>query len=139
MASALCYQPYGETAELVFEVRAGSYNEDSIIEFLKQLHAHLHGDKVTLLWDGLPSHKSRKTKTYIRSQRHWLVLEPLPAYAPELNPCEGLYANLKGKELANLCSDTLAEPIEAARAGADRVRADDGLLSSFMAGAGLSL
>jgi len=38
-----------------------------------------------------------------------LVVEPLPGYAPELNPVEALWANLKGVELANLAGDTLEE------------------------------
>jgi transposase len=33
-----------------------------------------------------------------------LVVERLPAYAPELNPVEKLWANLKGAELANLAN-----------------------------------
>jgi len=46
-------------------------------------------------------------KAYLGSQRRWLVVERLPAYAPELNPVEKLWANLKGAELANLCAETL--------------------------------
>jgi putative transposase len=96
MAAGCCYQADGSCAELVFHMRAGSYDEDSLIEFVGELHAHLAGQKVTLLWDGLPSHRSRKMKRYLASQRRWLVVERLPAYAPELNPVEKLWANLKG-------------------------------------------
>ena len=42
-------------------------------------------------------------------QRFWLVVERLPAHAPELNPVEGLWSSLKAVELANLCGPTLAE------------------------------
>jgi hypothetical protein len=48
------------------------------------------------------------------SQRFWLVVEPLPAYAPERNPVEPLWSSLKGVELANLAGDTLEEVIAAA-------------------------
>jgi transposase len=65
---------------------------------LEELHTHLAGQKVTLLWDGLPSHRSKKMKTYLASQRRWLVVERLPAYAPELNPVEKLWANLKAAQ-----------------------------------------
>jgi transposase len=57
---------------------------------LGQLRRCLHGQKVTLLWDGLPSHRSRAMQAFIASQRGWLVAERLPGYAPELNPVEGL-------------------------------------------------
>jgi putative transposase len=39
---------------------------------------------------------------WLRRQRSWLVVEPLPDYAPELNPVEPLWASLKEIELANL-------------------------------------
>ena len=139
MAAACCYQADGTCAELVFHMRAGSYDEDSLIGFVGELHAHLAGKKVTLLWDGLPSHRSRKMKRYLTSQRRWLVVERLPAYAPELNPVEKLWANLKGTELANLCAETLDEPIKAAHRGVERVRSDEDLLFGFLEATGLSL
>ena len=37
----------------MFQMLAGSYNEESLIEFLTELHGHLNGDKVTIIWDGL--------------------------------------------------------------------------------------
>ena len=139
MAAACCYRADASSAELVFGMRAGSYDEDSLIEFLGELHTHLAGKRVTLLWDGLPSHRSKKMKAYLASQRLWLVVERLPAYAPELNPVEKLWANLKGSELANLCAETLDEPIRAARRGVERVRSDEDLLFAFLRATGLSL
>jgi transposase len=53
--------------------------------------------------------------------QHWLVVEPLPGYAPDLNPVEALWSNLKGVELANLAGDTLAEVIAAAERGIQRI------------------
>jgi putative transposase len=35
-------------------------------------------------------------------QRSWPDVEFLGDYAPELNPVEGVWGNLKGNELANL-------------------------------------
>jgi transposase len=75
----------------------------------------------------------------IRSQRRWLVVERLPGYAPDLNPVEGLWGNVKGTELANLCADSLEEPTQAAHAGIDRVRADYDLAFAFLRHCGLSL
>jgi transposase len=65
-------------------------NDEVPIGVLGQLRRCLHGQKVTLLWDGLPSHRSRAMQAFIASQRGWLVAERLPGYAPELNPVEGL-------------------------------------------------
>jgi hypothetical protein len=50
---------------------------------------------------------------WIRTQRSWLVVERLLAYAPELNPVQGLWSSLKTVDLANLTSPTLAEVVQA--------------------------
>ncbi len=107
MSAAVCFRPDGSEASLVFGMQPGAYNDESLMEFLVELHRHLDGDKVTLIWDGLPSHRSRAMQAFIKSQRHWLVVERLPAYAPDLNPVEQIWGNLKGGELANLCLDTI--------------------------------
>ena len=138
MAAALAYRYDGATARLVFATRAGAYNDASLTEFLTQLRRHLRGDKATLIWDGLPSHRSRAMRAFLITQRHWLVVEALPAYAPDLNPVEALWGNIKGQELANLCADTLDETLDAATDAITRVR-HRRLAFSFLHQAGLSL
>jgi hypothetical protein len=86
MAAALCYGVGGGGASLCFHVQPGNYNTDSLIEVIKQLRRFLGGEKATLLWDGLPAHRSRAMGAFLATQRDWLVVERLPAYAPELNP-----------------------------------------------------
>lgn len=139
MSAALAYAHDRSQARIVFQALPGAYNDESLIEFLRALHDELGGAKVTLIWDGLPSHRSRKMQAFIRSQRHWLVVERLPGYAPDLNPVESLWGNVKGTELANLCADSLDEPTQAAHAGIDRVRADTYLAFAFLRHCGLSL
>jgi transposase len=46
---------------------------------------------------------------YLARQRHRLTVERLPGYAPDLNPVEVLWGNIKGQELANRCPDDLGE------------------------------
>jgi transposase len=60
-------------------------------------------------------------------------------YAPELNPVEGLWANLKGGELANRCCRTAEEVIATAQVGMIRVRRDGQLPLSFLRRTGLAL
>jgi transposase len=78
-------------------------------------------------------------RAWIRTQRSWLVVERLPAYAPELNPVEGLWSTLKAVELANLTSLTLAEVINQANEGIQRVRRTPYLAYLFLRRAGLSV
>ena len=139
MAAALCYGVRGGGAQLCFHVRAGSYDTDSLIEVLGELRRFLGTEKATLLWDGLPAHRSTAMRAWIRSQRSWLVTERLPAYAPDLNPVEGLWSSLKAVELANLTSPTLAEVIGQAHQGIERVRRTPHLAYSFLRHTGLSV
>ena len=67
------------------------------------------------------------------------MVEPLPGYAPELNPVEALWASLKGVELANLAGDTLKDVTAAAERGIQRIRATPQLAYSFLRHCGLSL
>jgi transposase len=67
------------------------------------------------------------------------VVEPLPGYAPELNPVEALWSNLKGIELANLAAEALDEVTAAAERGIQRIRKTHHLAYSFLRHCGLSL
>jgi hypothetical protein len=141
MAAALCYGVGGGGAQLAFHLQAGNYDTDTLIVVLGELPAFLGGQKATLLWDGLPAHRSNKMRAFVASQRHWLVVERLPAYAPELNPVEALWSSLKGRggELANLSYSTLAGVIDQAHRGIQRVRQSPHLPYSFLRHAGLSV
>jgi len=65
--------------------------------------------------------------------------EPPPGYAPELNPVEALWADLKDLELANLAGESLDEVIAAAERGIRRIRETPHLAFSFLRYCGLSL
>jgi transposase len=116
----------------------GSYNSERLIGFLKDVKRHLRGRKAILVWDGLPAHKSKEMKTYLVEQRNWLTVERLPGYAPDLNPVELLWGNVKGTELANRCAKDLAELDNAVHAGMARVKKSHTLVHSFLHHAGLS-
>jgi len=139
MAAALCYGSRGGGAALAFYHHPDAYDTDSLIGALGQLRHFLGGQKATLVWDGLPAHRSKLMRAWLRRQRSWLVVELLPGYAPELNPVEGLWASLKGVELANLAGDTLEEVTAAAEQGVQRIRGTPHLAFSFLRHCGLSL
>jgi transposase len=139
MAAGLCYGVRGGGAQLAFHITPGNYDTDTLIKVLGELRKFLGGEKATLLWDGLPAHRSTAMRAWLNRQRHWLVVERLPAYAPELNPVEGLWSSLKAVELANLTGPTLAEVIDQAHRGVDRVRRTPHLAYSFLRHAGLSV
>jgi transposase len=138
LAGALAYEPDGSAAHLVFELRPGAYNDETLIEFLTFLNER-EQRRVLLIWDGLPSHRSRRMSEWIASQRHWLSVERLPGYAPDVNPIEQAWGSLKSKELANLCSDTIDEVADSAEEGLDRIGSDAALCFAFLRHSGLRL
>lgn len=137
-AALLCYRPDGRRARLYFQTHPGSYTSEVLIGALRDLRRHLRGP-VILIWDGLTSHWSRKMNAFVGANQHWLQVERLPAYAPDLNPCEGVWAHLKGGELANRAEQTIAEVGRVAHQGAKRVASNQQLLFGFLARTGLSL
>jgi transposase len=139
MAAGLCYGSRGGGAALAFHHQVDAYNTETLIGALSELRRFLGGQKATLLWDGLPAHRSLAMGAWLGRQRSWLVVQRLPGYAPELNPVEGLWSNLKGVELANLAADTVQEITAAAERGVQRIRATPHLAYSFLRHCGLSL
>jgi transposase len=138
LAGALPYEPDGSDAHLVFELRPGANNDETLIDFLTYLNEQ-EQRPVLLIWDGLPSHRSRRMTDWLASQRQWLTVERLPGYAPDLNPIEQVWGNMKGQELANLCSDTIDEVADFAEAGFDRIGSDADLCFAFLRHSGLRL
>jgi hypothetical protein len=96
-------------------------------------------DRWFLYPSSLPAHRSTAMRTWLATQRSWLVVERLPAYAPDLNPVEGLWSSLKAVELANLATPGLGEVIDQAQRGTERVRRTPHLAYSFLRHTGLSV
>jgi transposase len=138
LAGALAYELDGSDAHLFFELRPGAYNDETLIAFLSELN-EVEQRNVLLIWDGLPSHRSRRMSDWIASQRHWLAVERLPGYAPDLNPIENVWGNLKSQELANLCSNTIDQVADIAEGGLDRIGSDAALCFAFLRHSGLRL
>jgi transposase len=136
LAGALAYEPDGSAAHLVFQLRPGAYNDETLIDLPTELNELEQQRPVLLIWDGLPSHRSRRMSDWVASQRHWLSIEPLPGYAPDLNPIEQVWGSLKSTELANLCSDTIDELAGIAEGGLDRIGNHDTLCFAFLRHAG---
>lgn len=77
----------GRDAHLAFQLRPCAWNDETWIEFVSDLN-ELEQHSVVLVWDRLPSHRSRRMLNWIASQRQWLSVEPLPGYALDLIPTE---------------------------------------------------
>lgn len=84
-----------------FQIHKGSIKGPQVVEFLQHLQRHIPG-KILILWDGASIHRSALVRDYLASIKGRIVVERLPAYAPELNPVEYMWGHLKTHEIANL-------------------------------------
>lgn len=73
-----------------------------------QLQRHFPG-KLLIIWDRARIHRSARVQRYFERHSNRLDLAYLPAYAPELNPVEYLWAYWKHHELANFCPKDIWE------------------------------
>src|SRR3954452_24297473 len=71
-----------------------------------------------LVLDNGPIHTSKATRAALAERAHWLRVEWLPKYAPELNDIEGLWRDLKRHHLAH---QTFSGPEDLDRAIQDAV------------------
>ncbi|MEV6869061.1 transposase, partial [Streptosporangium subroseum] len=60
--------------------------------------AHLElGAPIVLVWDNLSLHLVAGMRAFAQENASWLTVFQLPAYAPDLNPAEGIWSNLRTK------------------------------------------
>jgi transposase len=94
---------------LFVQVRKDNYDGEAVVGFLRLLLRKVRG-KLLVIWDGSPMHHGQAVKDFLREgAAKRLQLEPLPGYAPDLNPDEGIWNSLKRVELANVCCTDLGE------------------------------
>lgn len=98
-----------EDARVLAQMWTGAINGTRVVAFLRHILRHVRG-QVLVVWDGAPIHRCREVKRFLAAgAANRLKLLPLPGYAPELNPDEGVWHWLKGVALSNVCCDTLEE------------------------------
>jgi transposase len=123
--------------KLYFHCQDYALNSEDVVTFLEHLLREVPG-RLVIIWDGSPIHRSHTIQEFLANgaaQR--LHLERLPAYAPELNPGEGVWQQLKGVELRNLCCFDLRHLRDELRTAVKRVRRKPRILKGCFAGAGL--
>jgi transposase len=123
--------------KLYFACQAYALNSEDVVAFLEHLLREVPG-RMVIIWDGAPIHRGHMVKAFLANgAAHRMHLERLPAYAPELNPGEGLWAHLKGVELRNVCCGNLPHLRRELRDAVKRVRQQPHLIKAFFSGAQL--
>ncbi len=72
----------------------GAVNAPTLIRFLRRLIRDARR-KVFLILDRLRVHRARLTQDWLAQHRSEIEVRYLPSYSPELNPDEGVNADLK--------------------------------------------
>lgn len=127
------------TGQLVTMTRRRSMTGKDSELFLRHM-SHYLGRKLLVIWDRLSIHRAEEVKALLSCGWAGLIhIEEFPAYAPDLNPDEGVWQHLKHVELRNLCCIDLDHlEIELALA-IRRMRRSPELIQSFFVEPGLSL
>lgn len=79
---------------LRFMVHQASITANVMCDFLKRI-MHNAQNPIFLIWDGHPTHKSKKVRECIESFEGNLEVYLLPSYSPELNPTEQVWRSVK--------------------------------------------
>jgi transposase len=123
--------------KLYFHCQDRAIDSTDVVAFLEHLLREVAG-RMVIIWDGAPIHRSRVIKAFLADGAAPRIhLERLPAYAPELNPGEGLWQQLKGVELRNLCCWHIPHLRRELRGAVKRVRRKPRLIKNFFRGAQL--
>jgi transposase len=84
---------------LAFRVSKEKFVAAVFIDFLSRLTRQSKGQKIILILDGHPVHRSKKVKQWVQAHAEQIELQFLPGYAPELNPTELLNQDVKTNAL----------------------------------------
>ena len=143
IAALTCYKP-GERSRLIYRPRPDdrpdgrkSFSWSDYRDLLQVAHAQL-GGPIVLIWDNLNTHKAAGMRRFI-NEHDWLTVYRLPAYAPDLNPVEGIWSLLRRGPTANTAFADPEHLIRTVRRGLREIQYRRHLIDGVLAETGLRL
>jgi transposase len=122
--------------ELFLMAQERALNGTDVARFLRHL-LDVIPDPLLVIWDGGPIHRGQPVQDLLAEiGRDRLQVEPLPAYAPDLNPDEGIWHYLKRVELRNVRCQSLQHLRAALREAAIRLCTKPGIIQGCVRAAG---
>lgn len=119
------------TGKLYFRLFPGTIKKEQVILFMEDLRLTVRRH-LFVLWDGAPPHRSGLVTEYLRSRRDRFTVFRLPPYAPDLNPDEKVWSQLKYHELSNYAPRTAEELDRKVRHVLGKIARRPGLIRSFV-------
>jgi len=143
VAALACYKP-GHRPRLIYrpsrDVRPDgrkSFAWTDYRDLIQAAHRQL-GGPIVLVWDNLNTHLAAGLRAWIDA-RDWLIVYQLPAYAPDLNPVEGIWSVLRRTTQANRAFTDPDDLVTAVRQGLRQLQYRPDVLHGCLAGTGLAL
>ena len=97
-----------ETGEVEYMELTGTSSSATSAAFLTQLRAH-HPGPLVVIWDNGPAHGGDAVREYLATPDLALRVVRLPAYSPDFNPDEAIWAWAREEVTANTCLQTTAK------------------------------
>ena len=94
------------------------------------------GTPVVWVWDNLPVHLTGELTEFIAKNKEWLTVVHLPAYAPDLNPVEGVWSLVK-RSLENFAAASMDHLVRVLKRKLKKVQYRPHVLQGCLAGTGL--
>ena len=112
IAGVACYRP-GDRPHLFYALRTYRRRKGEVKGFtwidyrdlIITVHQHLAGPLIWC-WDNLNVHLTPQLADFAAENKDWLRIYRLPAYAPDMNPVEGIWSLLK-RSIANFAAADL--------------------------------
>lgn len=138
LVAALCISPRRRNLSLRFRTYPKQYvNSERSAAFLRELLRQLRGP-VIVVWDGGSMHKGEAMRR-LRARCSRLQIKWLPPYAPDLNPVEQLWSQLKYGRMANYAATDVAELHNTVRRHLNGFKRSPKRIRSFLQGSRLTL
>ena len=112
IAGVACYRP-GDRPHLFYALRTYRRRKGEVKGFtwidyrdlIITVHQHL-AEPLIWCWDNLNVHLTPQLADFAAENKDWLRIYRLPAYAPDMNPVEGIWSLLK-RSIANFAAADL--------------------------------
>ncbi|WRZ44949.1 transposase [Streptomyces sp. NBC_00151] len=144
VAALACYKQ-GEHSRLIYRPkrhvdhqRGGrrSFTWTDYRDLLIAAHQQLCGP-IVLVWDNLNVHKDRRLREFVDTH-DWISCYFLPAYAPDLNPVEGIWSLLRRNSQVNTAFSDPDHLISTLRHGLRKIQYRSNLIDGCLAETGLT-
>jgi transposase len=136
--SALTVAPRRQRYGLYWALHPHNIRTAEVLHFLQALRRHFPRG-FTLVWDRSQPHRAATVRDWLAARTRRIVVEWLPAYAPDCNPAEHVWGHTKYGDLANFAPTDLDQLEGAVVTSFTETRSQRVLLGAFFRAARLEV